>query len=309
MGGDGSIRGMGLFLLLSGFILFTRYRERIGEKPVAWTFLFKRWIRIVPPYWYILIPMLPFASTFTGRDLEASQVWKSLLLLPQEHPIHPLSGVLSHLLLFYLVFAVVLMLGRGRGTVFLSGWFMLVLINFSSGLLDNHWVTQWIFSKYHLYFFVGGFIAYLVHKVEIPAPVPLMILGGAGLAFAWANADRQWLPLDDTFTYGIPVATILLGLALVQTRINPSLPRLLNGLGDSAYMIFLTHIPTLTLLFHAAVHWGMIDRLGFAWTHAAAAGLAVGIGCLLHACVERPLFTLLQMNQKEPKPASQTATS
>ncbi|MFC4077645.1 acyltransferase family protein [Salinithrix halophila] len=291
---------MDYFLILSGFVLFHTYQHRIGDFAAARHFFRNRLFRIYPTYWYIFIPMVPFAAFFTGEKLELADYIRSFFLMPISNGVNPPASVLSYFLLFYAVFGLVLLVGKGRGTVLLSLWFMIILIHFTHGIFEGHSVLAFVFSKYHLYFFAGGFIAYLVKKIEIPYPQVLVGAGLAGLVLTWFNKVKGWVPIDELYEFGIPAATVLFGLALLESGRERVIPGWINFLGRASYTLFLTHYPVLALLYQGYTEAGLTRMISPAATTMLMAFLAAAIGCLLYLIVEKPLLNFLLQNRKKP---------
>ncbi|SFS30385.1 acyltransferase family protein [Marininema halotolerans] len=299
---DSTVRSgtMDYFMLVSGFVLFYTYKDRFGNGKVALRYMKKRLLRIYPTYWYILIPMSAFAPFFIGEKPSIKQVVHAFFLFPQEQAINPPTIILSGYLIYYLLFGIAILVGKGRGTVLLSLWFMGVFIQYTNDIWSgNPWIDV-LLSKYHLYFLAGGFIANLVTKVDIPYPHLLVTGGFAGLVLAWVNGQHHWVPLDDLYAYGIPAATILMGLALLEQKREWWIPRGLYFLGSASYTLFLTHFPLLVLLQQGLSEWGIDDSLGPKATLVLMALLTVMIGSLLYMVVERPLLSFMRFTKKVP---------
>jgi peptidoglycan/LPS O-acetylase OafA/YrhL len=285
--------GLDFFFLLSGFIIFHTYHRQVGEVRLARQFLLKRFLRIYPVYWYILISLIPLSPFFSGKQFNASTIAKSILLLPQDHPLLPTAWSLGHLLLFYLMFAVLLVLGRSTGTVIVSLWFLGIVINFTQGIFhDNPWL-DFLFSKYHLYFFIGGFTAHITRKVQFKHPGLLVPLGAAGLVLAILNADRHLFPLDDLYNYGIPVTVFLSGLAMLDDRKEWKIPGFFNFLGQASYSLYLSHYPVLLLLCHFAAEGRWFTGMELHLAMALLIVAAVVVGFATHVLIEKPLLSFI----------------
>jgi exopolysaccharide production protein ExoZ len=282
------------YFMLSGFVLFAIYHSHIGDRRVGGQFLFKRLVRLYPVYWYILIAIIPFSSFFTGRrNTDFGGIVQSIFLVPHDGSLLPTSWSLSHLLLFYTFFAILLFLGRSAGTLFVSLWFLGIVINFTQGLFQHHRLLDFLFSKYHLYFFAGGFIAYLTKKIRFAYPGWLAAAGAAGLMLAVLNVKHGWVPLDDVYNYGIPATLLVCGLASLDCRKDIRLPKFLNFLGQASYSLYLAHYPALVVLYHLATAKGLVQNADPAVLSAGMIVAALLIGWLSHVLIEKPLLSFI----------------
>ncbi|WP_124728403.1 acyltransferase family protein [Staphylospora marina] len=284
---------MDFFFLLSGFVLFASYKSSIGDKRTARGFLIKRLIRIYSVYWYILIAIIPLSAFLTGQKASLDSIGPSVLLIPHEDSLLSSSGLLSILLVFYLFFFLFLFLGRNAGTLVAALWFLAVVIFFTQDVNLEHPVLQVLFSKYHLYFFAGAFIAHLTDKIPVKQPAWIFLIGATGTVLGVLNDLYGWVPLDDMYNYGVPVSLLLFGLAAADVKTEIRLPAWIQFMGQASYSLFLVHEPMLTLLFHLS---GKDDWLGWADPLLLFALIIVAVilvGWLTHVLIEKPLLSFI----------------
>ena len=113
--------GVDIFFVISGFIMWVTTHDR-PTTPLR--FMTNRIVRIVPLYWLITLAVAAMAfavpSLFRGVVLTPEHVIKSLLFIPHYYPGMPtrvwpllLPGwTLNYEMVFYLVFAIALLLPR-----------------------------------------------------------------------------------------------------------------------------------------------------------------------------------------------------
>jgi peptidoglycan/LPS O-acetylase OafA/YrhL len=292
--------GLAFFLMLSGFIIFSLYHPFIGDKKVSIIFFFKRMIRIYPIYWYILIAMIPFYPFFTGQRTDLDGIVKSIFLIPHDHSLLKTSWSLSYLLLFYTFFTVLLYFGKNGGTVFAALWFLGIVMHFTQPVLSGIPLTDFLFSKYHLYFFVGGFIGYLTKKIRFSYPSLFVFLGLSGLVAAVWNAKMRLVPLDEMYNFGIPVTVLLMGIVMLDERKQIRLPRFLNFLGQASYSVYLSHYPALVICFRLADIWKWAERFGKPEVFALIIFIALIVGFVTHLLIEKPLLSFIFYRKKIP---------
>lgn len=280
--------------MLSGLVIFSAYQSYIGDQEVAAQFLFKRFMRIYPIYWYILIACIPFDALLVGEKTTFSMVIRSIFLVPDPtEPLLPTAWSLSFLLVFYALFAVLLFLGRSVGTFIATLWFLGIVINFTQGLFEeNHWLN-FLFHKYHLFFFAGGFLGYLAKKIRFSFPMLLIIIGASGVLLAIFNQEMRWIPLDDMFNFGIPVSVLLMGLVSYDLQKEVKLPKLLHFWGQASYSVYLSHYPTLIVLFTFAGQLGLDVWMGKEWVMILLVICTILLGWLTHTVIEKPLLSFI----------------
>jgi len=122
--------GVDLFFVLSGFIITMIGRKDLGRPERLGPFVLRRLWRIYPPYWAalaltfglwaLIAPSLLYSCT-------AGELIETAALLPPMPRLLPIAWSLSYELLFYGVFAGLILLPRRVGGPVLTLWFLLVV--------------------------------------------------------------------------------------------------------------------------------------------------------------------------------------
>lgn len=135
------IAGVGLFFIISGFIMDCTIRRDSGGWSAAWRFAAKRFSRIWPPYaaWtFLLVAMLlcvPAARIFQP-PLQLGDLVRGLLFLPTSKrfmppaftvPVLDVGWTLYYEAQYYAALALCLCLGRWKWAAFI-GWLILALV-------------------------------------------------------------------------------------------------------------------------------------------------------------------------------------
>lgn len=237
---------------------------------------------------------IPFQTLLLGEETTFGMIIRSIFLVP--NPSKPLlsnAWNLSFLLVFYALFTLLLFFGRNVGTFVATLWFFGIVINFTQGLFaGNHWLN-FLFHKYHLYFFAGGFLVYLAKKVRFSYPIVLIFIGVSGITFAIFNQETHWIPLDDMFNFGIPVSILLMGLVSYDLQKEVILPKFLHFWGQAAYSVYLSHYPTLIVLFTFASQLGLHMWLGKELAIFLIIICTIVFGWLTHLIIEKPLLSFI----------------
>ena len=245
--------GVDVFFVISGFIMYHIARRQFGVPGLAKRFLFKRLVRIAPPYWFfttlLLAVMLVRPGYVAHSALEPWHVIASYLFWPTYSPTGELlpllitGWTLSFELLFYGIFSLGMLLPLRRGmaliVLMLSAVAAAVALDFQSAAL-RFWCNPIV-----LEFLFGIGIAELRRRGLRLAPLTsiaccalavaaMVLLQTAGVTGNYWNYRFLWM--------GAPSALLCAALALAPDPPAPS-PwyRLLVSGGDASYSLYLSH--------------------------------------------------------------------
>ncbi|WP_168735833.1 acyltransferase family protein [Cohnella fermenti] len=295
--------GVDLFFVISGFIIcYTHYsdfgvRERLGSYYV------RRFTRIYPVYWLVLIPVIAFnfavPSYGDGFERELSEIVQSWFLIPESHqPILRVAWTLWHELLFYVLFGMLfirnrnpkLLVGAALGWGALSAGSMFIQDR-------GFWLwSEYLFSPHNLEFLAGCGIAVLLRRDKLSARAAYWALGlGIVLFFAsWAN--EYWLheSIPRALAWGIPSFLLVAAASAWPDSARSSPNRLFAYLGDASYSIYLVHLLAIHLLYQVFNRLNLFAQLGnLTMVTACAAGALIG-GCLFYSLIEAPIMKRLK---------------
>ncbi len=243
--------GVDLFFVISGFIMVA---ATAGQALTPWQFLRRRIIRVVPLYWLLTLAMVALAlvapSLFKTLKVSPATLLQSLLFIPHHSqsfadfvwPLLVPGWTLNFEMFFYVGFALSLFLPRG-GLAVLGGLLAaLVVAGFALGPFESAAALTYT-SPVLLEFVAGGLIAiwWLSKRHTLPLAMSLLFMAaGAALLVLRDNAMLQ------VFSQIVGAALVVMGA--LDARLCTWHNRLLKGLGDSSYSLYLTHIFTLGAL-------------------------------------------------------------
>lgn len=292
--------GVDFFFVLSGFIIYYVHHSDIGAPARAKTYAIKRFIRLYPLIWLIVIPWIA-VKAIKGEPVTPDVTLDSLLLLPSTvRPIPVVLWTLRHEVLFYAVFTI-LIWRRGIGLSVLALWTtgclaQVALVSVGHPLTG---VPAMIFSSFELEFMAGVAVAYAYRRWGARASALPLIIGLALFALVFTVRQQfglHRLNLLDYTSVGAAYGTMLLGLAfsvilygLLAIEGIVRVPVALSGLGAASYALYLVH---------TAVNAALQNIFGENFPLAIILPLAVGAGVivaiLLHRFIEAPMTKALR---------------
>ena len=295
-------RGVDIFFVISGFIMWTSV-ERRGGMP-AGVFLRNRLIRIVPLYWFVttivLLVGLTIPQVLSTTKIDAAHVIASYMFFPARHPVTsyfwPLlipGWSLNYEMLFYVVFAMSLGLAPGARGVRLALIAsilaaILLVANLTKGRID----VMNFYANPVLLEFVAGVLLGIGWRAGVIRRSPMwLIVAVAG--FVLLRLGINW---GSTAT--LAGATLIVGGAVLLPAIphNP-----ISSIGDASYSLYLTHAITLSGI---GLLWAQFFQpLGsqlFVLTGVAA---AFTVAFLMYGYFELPMTALLKRARVRPPAA------
>jgi exopolysaccharide production protein ExoZ len=298
--------GVSIFFIISGFIIArVSLAADLSPRLTRTDFARRRFIRIVPFLWVCVIGynLLSFASTHV---VEWLPMLRALVLWPVGELKPNVVWSLRHELLFYTLFALLMMGGR-RSVLLLVAWFLAPILCWpiviaSGGKLlaaTDPWselfqvVLLGAWGGANLQFGVGflfGCLSVTGHRlmsVRVRGLWPALLATVA----AAAAADLLALPIGiERSVIWTLIASVPAWLGIVAVAQRGWLHRLGMWLGDSSFALYLVHNPVLLILFAIGRKTHLLAHPLFLPGAVAAAAVA---GYVAHRLVERPLIAAL----------------
>jgi exopolysaccharide production protein ExoZ len=248
--------GVDLFFVISGFVMTISSGRLLQKANPARIFLWRRILRIVPLYWIfttlklVLVTAHPSLSTHAKPSLW--NIVSSYLFIPSRgmngdiRPVIVVGWTLSFEMLFYVLFALSLLVGRER----IEGGGRRGLVRFlvvSVGLVallglfrTDSWPAWTAFADpIVLEFLAGVGIARLALRGCFPGKGVSMALVGMGVAALILLLPGGSILTTRALVWGVPAGMIVLGLVALESTIVGALPKWLLLLGDASYSIYL----------------------------------------------------------------------
>jgi exopolysaccharide production protein ExoZ len=284
--------GVDVFFVISGFVMWT---VTCGRKVGPGTFLGRRFVRVAPLYWLITLALAAAVLLVPGRFTDLAVTPRHLLLslafvqhygpsgLP--FPLLTPGWTLNYEAVFYLVFAVLLVLPEPRRLFALT--VALMLLAFAGFAWPPAYVM--LLNPMFLEFLAGVWLARMAQLELLPdRSVGWLLLGGGVGLFTLIqliNIDWDlWRPM----VWGVPSAMLVAGAVSIEADGGWKAIPGLKLLGDASYSIYLVHTLAIGALAAAIGAWNPPLFIPLAMAAAVIAGLACW------ALIERPLIRALR---------------
>lgn len=286
--------GVDFFFVLSGFIITWVHWNDLGHKERVGGYARKRFLRVFPPYWGVLFPLIvlylavPTAGVPSKHD--PVNIALSIVLLPSTmEPVLGVGWTLVCEIIFYALFALLIAGGR-KLLPLLALWAVIIVV--ANLLTSLPFPLNYLVSPFDLEFIAGVGVAVLLRRGSVPAP--RMLLGAGLLIFLLPMLfalDVQNVALRARLVFGTGAALFVLGAVELERRRSFKLPRVLVFFGASSYVIYLIH--PVVLSFGIQVIWHVGGRiLPIDVLAVVLAILGVAAGVVYHLTAE-PVFTAL----------------
>jgi len=291
--------GVDFFFVLSGFIIFFVHRGDIGQPAQARDYALKRFIRLFPLLWLVVLSWSALKAG-AGEAPSLSSLATSLFLYPSTaEPIPLVVWTLRHEALFYLAF-LLLIWDKKSGIALFAAWTAGSLIQLGLSLSGRAvaGLGAFLLSSYQLDFMMGMGVAYLHSRFDFRASfVPLAggVLAVAALLAAGAYFDIVRESMLDyssvpatawTLALGLAFAGLLHGLLCIEKLVT--VPRSLVLLGGASYALYLVHTPANVFLQRIAAFLPGEVAILFMAVFGVAAGLVA------HLYLEKPMTGYLR---------------
>lgn len=304
---DFGFAGVDFFFLLSGFVIFYSCYKMVGQRDQLLTYIRKRFVRVYPVYWLLMLPLLLAFMLMSGSiNKEYSFSWiefvKTWTLYPGHKNLTGVSWSLSHEIYFYILFGLLLI--SRRFFVFL--W-LVVALSFINLLIitfqypvERSFMFDFLFSGHNIEFFLGAIAYYVIRKQNTVRPIYhwlLLALGvalfmGAGIYFHLFNAILR------VILFGSASFLILVSLVRLERMNKIRVPAFWVRLGDASYVLYLVHYPIISLgnkVYQKSGLFSLIDHRIF---NLSLIAMAVCIAFAIHVWIEKPLLKALSIKKK-----------
>lgn len=293
------------FFVLSGFVLTLAYAKSVDQPGKVWPFLKKRFVRLYPSFWLILLlVMLPAIFFPSLREVIPHDPWQMLktwMLIPQYPnarwptgaPVIVAAWTLHYEVVSYLVVATWIF-NRALGL-------MLSLLLAANAVACSQWQCgfygEFLSAGYLLYFAFGAATAWLSQRLP-PMKNASLVAWGAVAAYllvavlSHENPAVDWIA-DSSLAFTSLACVILLALTNCEDGRPPERNSAwVKLLSDSSYVLYLLHYPVISLVCKVAMALGLRGAVGALITFVVALLCCIVAAIVFHLFIERRWVSL-----------------
>jgi exopolysaccharide production protein ExoZ len=298
--------GVDFFFVLSGFIIYYIHHGEIGQPRLLPSYLYKRFVRIYPTYWIVMlffIFILLYSPTKDKLDDDLHNMISSFFLLPGiRGPVLGPAWTLRHELLFYGLFSL-LFLRRGLGQAALALWGAGIVWNIGSSWISGDAffggvAGDLVFRIFNIEFFFGMVVARLILDRRWWRPMSILVIGAAlFLADGMYETYGPALPIEYPprhLIYALGAAMTLYGLVGAETIGALRVPTPLIRLGSASYSLYLIHVIVLLFYQQLLLRMKRFVPLQPEIAFIVALGLCIFIAVTFSERIEQPLLRRLR---------------
>lgn len=248
-------RGVELFFSLSAFVICLIHSRDVGHANKVAIFAFRRFWRVYPLYWAVMLPLIPVLFAVPGMgfgyEREPLVLLQSLTLLPfapvDKLPVLPVAWTLMYEILFYGAFAVVIAWPRA-GWPLIIGWVALFILKEATFPQIDNAPLQFLTKPVVACFLTG--LAAFRWRGRLPLGVSVALGTVGTILFAVTGVVQSLTGADIPYSpalFGLYSGAMILALFDLERAGRLSLPRWLIALGGISYTLYLVHWPALSL--------------------------------------------------------------
>lgn len=289
--------GVCFFFVLSGFIITSVHWSDMGRPNRFPSYLYKRFTRIYPIYWFVFFAaflgalIAPGAADGIPNDI--STLLKSVALVPQDPkvvggtgaPILIVAWTLQYEVVFYTFFGL-LILNRMAALVFAAGVFG---SSVSGYILGWHLPLHYLDSRYFL-LFTAGLVVGIAARASLWASFARISAFSGALGFVSIAVIASITDTGPVLFYGFTAGLLIFGLASIESKRHFKIWKGWLLLGNSSYVLYLIHYPLISLACKIAIASGLTGFIGATITWGLTLIVCVAASVLIHLIIERPIL-------------------
>jgi peptidoglycan/LPS O-acetylase OafA/YrhL len=275
--------GVPIFFVISGFVIALSLDGKSMNYATIFRFIFRRSIRLDPPYWVAIVVSVGFgiiSSIIVGERTNTYsllQIFAHLLYMQDILGFSQINGVFWTLCIefqFYIVFVILMALLPQERFVAIFGFISLL---WPLGVIPAFWPGLFL-AKW--YAFLLGAAAYL----SLQKKLPIIIFAAIATIVIISGSVR-----NDIFEIASSVTAIVILMVGVSGNLNRFLNwKWLSGLGAISYSLYLIHNPITGAVFRVGKMLGKHTVIGDAVWWSVSIFACIAAATLMWALIERP---------------------
>ena len=247
--------GVDIFFVISGFIMAIVTKNYFKDKNKFFKFIYLRFIRIYPLYWFYTILLLPILF-LKPEWINSSQnghvdLISSIFLFPSETlPLIMVGWSLIHEIYFYIVFSgLILLINRSKLLLYTLFWLAIIII--SNNIIDtNSPLINLIINPLTVEFILGVLIGIYFSKYKYKIKFPKILLFLLFIYLLLIPSIYELEKIHDwsrILIYGV-ASFFIVFLSIEIERQGTIFNKYLIIIGNASYSIYLSHLLTLNVI-------------------------------------------------------------
>jgi peptidoglycan/LPS O-acetylase OafA/YrhL len=313
--------GVDIFFIISGFIMYYISHEAFGRAGASKAFAYRRFLRVVPMYWFFTTAMIAttilFPQDLAHPKTSLMHILASYAFIPWPNayggdlPVLILGWTLNFEIFFYFVFALALFFSKRAGISLIFS-ILILLSALGVALSAAGWnipIFRFWARPIAIEFLFGIVLAHLRISGLRLNTATAAVLVGTGILAMIAMESLQ-IAFEDNWIWrplwmGVPGLLVCAGAALMPEAEEPSrYKRLLVLGGDLSFALYLSHPFAIKL---SAVAMQKFDIHNAATFIVIASASAISLAALVHFTLEQPLLEFLRT--KGPRKSRSSAVA
>lgn len=293
--------GLDLFLVISVAMIYYIYNVDIGVKSKGTKFLKKRLLKIIPLYWlatfggFLLVFILPQLGDEKHRDI--FNTLKSLFFLSDD-PVVGVAWSLSHIILFYVIFSILIVKPRVVGGI-ISVWLLISMLDY---LLIFNLPFSFLFAIENIEIWSGVLVAILIKKgyaTDKRTSIIILVTGILVYLLIWFNKSSNQVALNyELICYCVGAMLIVYSVICINLNLNlrskQNLTKTFSLFGNASYAVFLSHVQFLNLFIVLFNKFFSNAGLSVPFILVLIMIFTLLSGILVHIFVEKPLNSFIK---------------
>ncbi len=299
------IAGVDIFFVLSGFVMYYTSEEMFGRPKAVLEFWRRRFIRLVPLYWFFTSLMVA-VLLFLGNHVRSTEfnLWNvisSYLFIPSERPggriapVLSLGWTLNYEVFFYFSFGLLLLFNKRNGLICLILSYLCLIVvsslyNFSS-VPVRFWGNSIIFE-----FIFGVLLGTLRVRVDLQKSLSFCLaIFLLGLIILLLGCN---LEVPRFVKGGLPAALMVYAALALPLSADRKIPGWIILLGDSSYALYLCHrfVLRIVTIFFVEVTVPAGGQI-FLYVFMTLSGSVI-LSIMVHKFIERPFLQLFSSKKR-----------
>lgn len=240
--------GVDIFFIISGYIMVYITQNMHQQPQGIRIFLKKRFIRIVPLYWFYTLIALAIFLIMPDRVNSSggsTEVLKSFFLLPldsNEGYLVNVGWTLHYEFIFYILFSFGLLFSRLKGNIFVAS-FILFSLFFSIFIEPSklHYVFKSFIHDIFIEFLLGMLLYFILTQIKTTPWYLALLAIFAGIShFYYLHSGGSFTGVIH-IDKGISAFLICFGIIGLESVWKKRECKLLTALGNASYSIYLLH--------------------------------------------------------------------